>query len=68
MPEGVDDALLADLRQRSRVRGVAHALVPLQLVPQRIDGVFVLGHRVRPPAVGDRLDDFRAQPPLIASG
>src|SRR5204863_3862940 len=61
----VDDALLAELLQRTLVGGVADALVGVQLAAEVEHDLLVRRHACGPPAVGDSLRNLRLETCLL---
>src|SRR5262245_10211425 len=62
--DGVEEALLAELRDRAGVGGVADTAVLQQLRAEVIQRFLILRHAVRPAAVADRLGDVRIETTL----
>ena len=60
----VDDAALPVLRQGSGVRGIAHAVVALQLDDEVVRDFFILCHLLRTAAFRDRFGDVWIEPAL----
>src|SRR5256712_10163106 len=62
--DGIEDALLAELRDGAGIGGVADAAVLQQLRAEVIQRFLILRHAVRPAAVADRLGDLRIEATL----
>src|SRR5262249_15643388 len=62
--DGIEDALLAELRDCATIAGVADAAVLQQLRAEVIHRFLILRHAVRPAAVADRPGDLRIEATL----